>query len=135
MSAHVPPDGPSQPNDTAAAPSLGIVLACFDPWGRQIVLTEHRWQQHILLGHPALLDAQEIVRDVLAKPSGVMYDAKHADRESFYGFGRLPAPHGHLWLKVCVGFRFDAEGTEVGNVITAYPTPKVKSGERVKWRQ
>jgi hypothetical protein len=135
MSADVPPDGPSQPIDTSAAPSPGIVFACFDPWGRQIVLTEHRWRQHILLGHPALFDAEEIARDVLASPWGVMYDAKYADRESFYGFGRLPAPHDHLWLKVCVGFRLTGEGAVLGNVITAYPTPKIKSGERIKWRR
>ncbi len=134
MSATVSPGGPPRSEEQASS-SLGIVLEWFDPWGRQIVLTEHRWRQHILLGHPALLDAEEIVRDVLASLSGVMCDAKHADRESFYGFGRLPAPHDHLWLKVCVGFRRSAEGTELGNVITAYPTPKVKSGERVNWRR
>lgn len=112
------------------APDL---LRCRDHWGREITLSAATWTQHVLPKRARLLGHEESVRLTLSTPDEVRHDALHANRESFYRGGALPAPLDHLLLKVVVELA-DAEGAAmpVGRVVTAFPTHQTKPAERRK---
>lgn len=110
------------------------LMRCVDQWGRDIVLTQDRWDDHILPGHPQLRGNEAGVEQVLTDPWVVMHDEVFPDRENFYRPFTLPPPYDRAYPKVCVGFRQPAPGKPViGFVVTAYTTSTIKAGETQKW--
>jgi hypothetical protein len=55
-------------------PSSGQVLRCKDRWGREIILQEATWRQHILLEHAELIGNEAGVQLTLTDPTYVMHD-------------------------------------------------------------
>lgn len=99
-----------------------------DRWGRDFVLYQDTWYNHILGRHHGLRGHEAAVAEVLTRPSRVMYDAVHPLRECFY----RPRTHPdcpELFLKVCVE-RTSAFG---GFVVTAYLTPNIQVNEVQRW--
>jgi hypothetical protein len=94
-----------------------------DQFGREVVLTDAAWS-HIRQRRPGMAGYESRVQAAVATPDVVTWDAEYDDRENFYR--RAP---GRLYLKVCV--TYDADGN--GTVITAYLTRRVKRGEQRRW--
>ncbi|MBX6723469.1 MAG: hypothetical protein IRY92_09580 [Dactylosporangium sp.] len=113
---------------------MAEILRCRDQWGRTIVLTGERWQNHILLEHAELTGNLDCVRIALEDPYCVMFDRDFPSRENFYRPFTLPRPYDRTYLKVCVDF---GPGNPIsdadGYVVTAYSTLTIKGGETQKW--
>ena len=111
---------------------IAEVFRGHDLWGREIVLTESCWYNHILVNHPVMSGNVGCLQTTLADPHLVMHDATHPHRETFYRLGAVPS-FAHLYQKVCVEFpSAESRGTG-GKVVTAYPTGRFKPKERQKW--
>ncbi len=110
------------------------VFWCQDRWGREIVLPAETWEDKILLDHYEVLGQENLVRDALVSPDQVTFDVvESSGRECFYVKSVRPPPDHHDYLKVVVAFDAIPTGDPVGRVVTAYGTPFIKSGERLKW--
>jgi len=115
---------------------LAFLLSCFDQWGREIVLSDSRWQDHILPDHAELNGNLNSIRQAIEAPTGINFDETAVNGENFYRLGALPAPYDRYFLKVCVRFvLLDVGGPWRGEIVTAYATNKEKRGEAVKWRR
>lgn len=105
-----------------------------DPIGRRVVARLRRWDGHVRDKHPEVVDHHPAVRAAIEAPTFVTRDADHPERENFYRFGTLPGVDRHC-LQVCVEFGpGDVSGNRSdGEVITAYPTRKLKRREVRIW--
>jgi hypothetical protein len=99
-----------------------------DRLGRDIVLSEDIWYNHIVLGHRILRGYDAAVAKVLTNPYRVMHDVLYGNRECFYR-QRTHPDFPDLLLKVCVEF----ESADTGMVITAFLTPSIRAGEVQRW--
>ena len=100
----------------------GNLFAVKDPLGREVRLTEDRYQFHILLEHPELSDVNQVA-EAIASPAIIAQDAVVLQRLVYY---RTYQTQPQRWMKVVV---------ERGEVITAYRVRRLKKGETVQWRQ
>lgn len=105
------------------------VMICKDVRGRSIALDRDQWVHHICDEHPELTDNLDAVRKTIEQPLFIMDDTGDADRQNYYLPWVLQAPYNNMYLKVCVHFDED----QPGFVVTAYPTPDIKSRERQIW--
>lgn len=113
---------------------MDALIESIDPRGRIIVLSVQQWVTHILPEHAELLGRETEIHVALKYPDIIASDIDHAARESYYRRGFVGGRRGILLLKVCVQFApCDDEGIVRGTVITAYPTRRVKQGERAVW--
>jgi hypothetical protein len=99
-----------------------------DRWGRDFVLYEDTWYNHILSRHFVLHHHEAAVAAVLTRPFRVTHDAVHPLRECFYRPDALPE-HPELLLKVCV----ELTSSFGGFVVTAFLTPKYQEDEVQRW--
>jgi hypothetical protein len=88
----------------------GIIAEVVDPDGRNVVLSEARWE-HIAAGHPELDPFQSEVLETVQAPSRRL-SGRTLGEEWFYEAEVGPS----RWLKVVV--RYDATGS--GSIITAF---------------
>lgn len=113
------------------------MVACLDPVGRRVVARSRRWHGHVRDKHPEVVDHPTAARLTIESPAFVARDADHPERQNFSRFGALPGFDRH-YLKVCVEYRpidpRDPLGNRIdGEVITAYPTGKLKRREVRIW--
>ena len=100
----------------------GYLFTVKDPLGREVRLTEDRYQFHILLEHPELSDVNQIAA-AIASPTIIAQDAVVLRRLVYY---QTYQTQPQRWMKVVV---------ERGEVITAYRVRRLKRGENIQWRQ
>lgn len=100
----------------------GYLFTVKDPLGREVRLTEDRYQFHILLEHPELSDVNQIAA-AIASPTIIAQDAVVLQRLVYY---QTYQTQPQRWMKVVV---------ERGEVITAYRVRRLKRGENIQWRQ
>lgn len=105
------------------------VIVCTDVRGRTIALDRDQWIRHICDEHPELSGYLDAIRKTLEQPLFVMDDTGNIDRKNYYRPWVLDAPFNNMYLKVCVHF----EENKPGFVVTAYPTPDIKTRERQIW--
>jgi len=110
-----------------------LVWLVRDRWGRDIVLYEDTWHNHILLEHRNLRGHDAAVAKVLSDPYRVMHDAWHETRENYYR-PRTHPRYPDLFLKVCVEFDPGDTGW-AGVVVTAFLTPNIGAEEVQRWPQ
>jgi hypothetical protein len=110
------------------------LLRFVDLWGREIILHDDNWKDHILVDH-AIMDGYEAyIEDVLADPDLVTRDADNTNGVNYYRANALPPPDDQQYLKVCVRFRpSTASGQQIGILVTTYPTVGVKRSEKITW--
>jgi hypothetical protein len=89
----------------------GIVAEVVDPDGRDVVLSEARWD-HVTAGHPELDPFQSAVLEAVRAPSQRLTPGRTPGEEWFYKAEAGPS----RWLKVVV--RYDATGS--GSIVTAF---------------
>ena len=97
-----------------------LVWLVQDRWGREIMLDEDTWYDHIVPGHRVLRGHEAAVAKALTNPYRVMHDQWYTNRENFYRPRTHPVSPD-LYLKVCV------------EVVTAFLTPTIGSKERQRW--
>ncbi len=115
---------------------MAFLFSCQDQWGREVVLNDDRWTDHILPNHGELTGNETSVQRAVEHPDAVNFDLQAANGENFYCLGVLPAPFDQLLVKVCVRFTHHGAGQNWrGEVITAYSTNREKFGEVNKWRR
>ena len=112
---------------------MAELLRSIDRWYRTVVLHDDTWYDKIVFDHPALDGKLEAVEQALRHPDVVTFDVDVPGGENFYRRGLLSPPNDTAYLKVCVRFR-KSEAEESGVIVTAYPTYRIKRGERVRWR-
>lgn len=111
-----------------------------DPFGYLIACFEETWTEHIAKNHPEMAemarttDILKILAETVKTPYQVYQDVVHPRRRNFYNPFVLPRPYNRTYLKVVVEHR-RMVGRKVGMVITAYPTPNIKPGERLLWQR
>jgi hypothetical protein len=109
------------------------VIRCVDYDGREVVLTERVWEDHIRPRHPETWQGLRAIETTLVSPHQVNHDVTHADREVFYRKGVLPPPDKQDYLKVVVHYRYGADSEWVGDVRTAFAVDEIDPEERTKW--
>ncbi len=113
---------------------MAEMLRCVDLWGRDIVLYEDIWENHVIVDHSIMDGYETFIESVLGSPDVVTHDSKYPNGENYYQAGALPPPDDRQFLKVCVRFESDPlTGKRVGIVVTTFPTFIVKRSERIKW--
>lgn len=105
-----------------------------DPVGRRVVARSRRRDGHVRDKHSEVVHHRAAVREAIETPTFVARDADHPERENFHRFGALPGFDRHH-PKVCVedGPTDSAGNRSDGEIITAYPTPKLKRREIRIW--
>lgn len=114
---------------------MAEVLRCRDRWGRMIVFDEPVWFDHVLRRRPSFRGQERsCVEETLSDPDFVTRDIDDPGRLCFDRSSPLPYPYGGVLVKVVVAYRTDpVAGPEAGTVVTVYPIPKHKTGERRLW--
>jgi hypothetical protein len=114
---------------------MADLLRCQDRWGRTVVLDEDRWIDHVLRRRPYFRGRERsCVEETLADPEFVTLDVDDPTRRCFYRPSPLPRPHADVLIKVVVAYRANPDGgPDTGTVVTVYPMPKQKTGERRLW--
>lgn len=113
---------------------MAELLRFVDLWGREIVLQEDNWEDHILVDHSIMDGYEAYIEDALAQPDLITRDADNADGVNDYRANALPPPDDQQYLKVCVRFRSGTEkGKKVGIIVTTYPTVGVKRSAKITW--
>ncbi len=113
---------------------MEYVLESVDPRGRIVTLTVRQWTVHILPEHDEMVGREAEINAALEHPDLIASDVDHVSRDSYYRRGPFGGRHPGVLLKVCVQWAsLDDDGIVRGTVITAYPTRRVKQGERVVW--
>jgi len=115
---------------------MAILLQCVDRFGRPVVLTQECWHDKIAYDHAEMRGHHLCLQAVLSDPCEVRKDKQWSPqrlRECFYRTNAHPALP-NLYIKVVVEYEGDAAvGTQIGRVVTAYPTPRMKTGEQTIW--
>jgi hypothetical protein len=106
----------------------------YDVFGRQVVLSSERWENHILRLHPEMSELFVLIEQVLSAPDLVMIDRDDPNRESYYLLG-VAGRDLNRHVKVCVEFPSGGSGHQpIGSVVTAYISRDIKKGETLKWQ-
>ena len=105
-----------------------VIWLAKDRWGRDFLLYDDTWYNHILARHRLLLGNEAAVAKVLSDPFRVMHDATNPQRECFYR-RRVHPDFPELYLKVCVEMTSDRGGF----VVTAFLAPNIRSDEVQRW--
>ena len=109
---------------------VAVIFVGADRRGREVVLHEDTWYEHILGNHPEMMGSESAVADAIQGAEHVKIDRFAANRRCYYRRGLLHAPYHHDYLKVVVAFYPpDAEGVVRGNVVSAYPAPTIHRRE------
>ncbi len=108
-------------------PERVVLFSCADRLGREIVLYEDTWYDHILASRAVLAGHEIAVLRTLEGADHIRIDRRDQNRRCYYRRGVLPPPHGYDVVKVVV--EFDADLRQ-GVVVTAFtvdgPNPKEK---------
>jgi hypothetical protein len=107
-----------------------VFLRCADRTGREIVIYQDRWYEHIMVDHKELSGREEVVRATLEQPDTIRQDRYRSDRECYYRQGDLPARH--RFVKVVVKFSETPFGV-AGTVITAFTVERIDHREAHLW--
>lgn len=121
---------------TTGGTCVAEMIHYVDLWGRDIVLYEDIWEDHIIIDHSIMDGYDEHIESVLIEPDVVTRDADHANGVNYYRARALPPPDDKQYLKVCVRFETDRDtGSRYGIIVTTYPTIGVKRSETITWRR
>lgn len=113
---------------------MADLLRCADYQGREVVLPEEWWHEHIVSARPYLAGHHEYVQLALQNPYRVFRDVERSARECFYRHRTLPGKYHDLYFKIVVEYRRTGpSGLLVGTVVTAYPTKAFKPKEQQLW--
>lgn len=113
---------------------MADLLRCADYQGREAILSERWWIEHIVSARPYLHGLHELVQQVVANSYRACRDVQHVARECFYRHQTLPGNYHHLYFKIVVEYRRTGPGgLLVGSVVTAYPTAVIKAKEQQIW--
>jgi hypothetical protein len=80
-----------------------------------------------LVAHPSV--TVEAIQRTIEEPDIITRDVRFANRDNYYAKGRDPI-YPEAYLKVCVQF-----GSDVGQVVTAFPTNTLKPEEEILWQK
>ena len=124
----------ASPCFTIGGTFVAEMVHCVDLWGRDIVLYEDIWEDHIIVGHAIMDGYEQYIESALTKPDVMTRDADHANGVNYYRARALPPPDDRQYLKVCVRFEIDSDsGLRSGIIVTMYPTIGVKRSETIIW--
>ncbi|MBA2277848.1 MAG: hypothetical protein H0W06_08795 [Chloroflexia bacterium] len=113
---------------------MEVMLHCVDYRSREVVLTEQRWRDLVIVQHPELEGFESTVELALTTPAFVNHDATHPNRESHYCHSPLPASYAGVYIKVVVEYvGSGAYSGYDGEVVTANAVDRPKPRERRKW--
>lgn len=83
--------------------------------GRDVVLLDSTWYDHIAVRHPEVAAYRDRIPDAVAEPNLVFQSGFDQDTLLFYRLGVTLGRHRNNYLAVVVRYRSD-----VGHVLTAY---------------
>lgn len=106
---------------------MTVLCRCVDPFGREIVLTEEVWFEHLVTGHAEFRERQSMVRAAPTAPEFINFDRSYPLREVYYRASPLPNPFPDLLVRVVVKFY------EAGEVVTAHFIREPHKQARRKW--
>lgn len=111
-----------------------VLFVCADRLGREIVLYEDTWYDHILVDHPRMANRVDALEQTITRPDRITRDRFIPERECYYRTGILPPPDKRYYLKVVIEFvGVGPDGIERGIVVTAYPSPHIAPDEAHLW--
>jgi hypothetical protein len=115
-------------------PERTVLFVCADRFGREVVLHEDTWYDHVLLERHILDGRLDAVEAAIVRAEHVTNDRNDPNRRCYYRSGELPPPDHDDYLKVVVEFGpRGSDGIVRGTVVTAFPTTQVTMGEKREW--
>lgn len=102
-----------------------MLFDVIDPRGFRVFCTIIRWREHVV-EHSIMIGEEASVVKAITDPTYGIYADKDYPERSIYYFRKSSKP---LYVKVVVKFSDDG----VGEVITAFMTDSLKSGEKMIW--
>ena len=95
--------------------------------GVEVICVREHWASKIEGDHPELRDREREAAAVIERPSLVLRDRDYPDRKH-----HIARTRDGRYLKVVVAYRSDPAGGEpVGNVVTAFPMRRFRSGDAI----
>ena len=93
--------------------------------GVEVICVREHWTSKIEGDHPELRDREGEAAAAIERPSLVLRDRDYHDRKHHIARAR-----DGRYLKVVVAYRSDPAGGEpMGNVVTAFPMRRLRSGD------
>jgi len=115
-------------------PERVLVSSYTDRFGREIVLYEDTWYDHILDDHAEMADQLDELELAIAHAERITQDQSFASRQCYYRKGHLPWPYDRDYLKVVVELEDSSFGRPLrGVVVTAYPVEAIPRRETRIW--
>ncbi len=115
-------------------PERVLVFSCADRFGREIVLYEDTWYDHILDDHAEMADQIDKLELAIAHAERITQDQSFASRQCYSRKGNLPWPYDRDYLKVVVELEdFGIDRPLRGVVVTAYPVETIPRREARIW--
>lgn len=115
-------------------PERGVVFTCEDRAGREVVLYEDTWHDHVLAKHPELAGFEWAVRAAIEHPEHIRIDRTNPSARCYYRLGDLPPPDHNTYVRVVAKLLpvgYDLMDRAV--VATAYLVPRLVPGEGTEW--
>jgi hypothetical protein len=94
-----------------------------DPLGREVLLSEHTWDRHVLVAHPDMYGGRDFVERAITAPRSIWFNSSDADVRIYYGNG--PSPYLIVAIKANI---------QSGIVLTAHLAKK-ETGASIEWQQ
>jgi hypothetical protein len=115
-------------------PERTVLFVCADRFGREVVLYEDTWYDHVLSKRHILAGRLAAVEAAIMHAERITHDRKDPDRRCYYRSGELPPPDVDDFVKVVVAFGPRGhDGVVRGVVATAFTTTRVTFGEKREW--
>lgn len=117
---------------SAAKKGNGSTLICVtDPTGCIVSLDVHRWEDHIVKGHPEVNSLLELVKSTAEQPELIQRSATRLSTYYYYRLaGRKLLNSNDLYMSLVVD-RNDV--TNSGSIRTAHLVPKLRSEGETIW--
>jgi hypothetical protein len=115
-------------------PEREVLFSCVDRFGRQIVLYEDTWYDHILNDHAEMAGQIDVLEFAITRVERITQDLSFTDRQCYYHKGNLPWPYDRDFLKIVVELEASSVDRPLhGVVVTAYPVEAIPRRETRIW--
>ncbi len=105
-----------------------VLFTISDKDGIPVTLTKRQWEDHILVGYPAIARYLEAIKLTISDPDYVLQSDKRADTRLFYRLGAAEGRYSNLYVVVVI--RYTASE---GFIRTAYLALRPIAGGTIVW--
>lgn len=107
------------------------MFSLLDPFQRKLILTKHRWRDHIIVRHPIMKRLKKQLQETIKTPNRIYQSKINKDTQLYFKEYRHQK-YGRFYLMAVVGF--DREKKK-GYIKTSFPVYNLKKGAQLVWKK